>query len=397
MTGALLLTCVTPTLAQVDWSGGNAPENGATVEANQPVVFRYQIYDAGRTEPLGRGAGLGAALFYRDAATQGAFTTVPMEYSTQGGIGGHDDVFTATVPFTAFGGAASVEYFSVAYDSLVQPVMADTTEQDVHGNPPNYVFGFGIATMPNNSYVHMSVCLNGIAAGTLEIYLNFDGGPNWYGVELIRPAADQLPDLWEGDFWLSAGVLQTLSYYYVADGQRELDEGLLPIDRQLVMVPGQFLQGHGTDSWGNTPLGCHLTETVDQPVRVHFSVCMGTTSYTGGVCVSGDRPELGEWGPGVALTSLQGATNPDLYEGDVLFPAGSPAVVRYKYRDNECADWEDPWGGSHQVTNRALVIGGRSAVYVAPTEVWANAGPNICGPPTGVAPRTWTDVKSLYR
>ena len=122
-----------PALSQVDWSGGNSPENGATVETNQPAVFRYQIYDAGRTEAPGGGMGLGAVRFYRDAAIQDAFASVPMEYSTQGGIGGHDDVFTVTVPFAAFGGAASVEYFSVAYDSLVQPVHADTTQQDAHG------------------------------------------------------------------------------------------------------------------------------------------------------------------------------------------------------------------------------------------------------------------------
>ena len=361
------------------------------------MIFRYQIYDSGRTEPPGRGSGLGAVLFYRDAATPGAFTAVPMEYSTQGGIGGHDDVFVAALPFAAFGAAARVEYFSVAYDSLVQPVQADTTHQDANGNQPNFVFSFGTATMPNNSYAHFSVCRNGQATGTLDIYINPDGGPNWYGFSLLAPSPDQLPDLWEGDFFLPAGVLQTLAYYYEADGQRERDGAGSMVDRHLVMTPRDFLQGHGTDSWGNASLGCHLTETLTQPVRVHFSVCMGSTSYSGGVCVSGDRPELGEWDTGVALAPLQGAANPDLHEGDVEFPAGSPAVIRYKYRDNDCVDWEDPWGGGIQVTNRALLIGGRPPVYVAPTGVWANQGPNICGPPTGVQPRTWSGVKSLYR
>lgn len=384
-----------PAAAQVDWSGQNRPVHDGVVEAGQPVVFTYQVYDQGRTEAPGRGPGLGAALYFRDADVPGTFAPVAMSYAGQAGIGGNDDVFSVTLPATSFGAATRVEYFTVVYDSLVIPVHVDTTRHDANGRPPRFVFAFGQALMPHNVYVHFSVCLNGrSAAGTSVVVDPRNGSPS-FEVGLARVAPSQIPDLWEADILLRTGVAQAIAYSYKRDGIGETDGQGRPIEHRLTMTVGSFLQGQGTDSWGGEPLGCHLQETLPAPLTVHFSVCLAGQSYSGAACISGNTPELGNFEAAIPLAELQPGS--DLFEGDVAFPAGTPSVVQFKFQKNDCADWEDLFNGSNQTTNRFLWLGGATSPYMAPTAVWQNAGPNFCPAPLGVQATTWTHLKSLFR
>jgi hypothetical protein len=388
-----LALAAAPAAAQVDWSGGNRPAHGSVQQAGAPVTFWYSVYDGGRTEAAGRGAGLGAALFYRDAGQGGAFTPVAMAYAGQSGIGDHDDLFTAVVPYAAL--PARVEYFSVVYDSLAVPVHADTTVQDANGAPPNFVFSFGEALMPHRVYVHFSVCTNGAAAGIVSVQIDPRNGAAPFQVGLVQVQPAQLPDLWEGDVLLEAGVAQRIGYSYWAGGQQEPAAGGGGATHDLLMTVGSFLQGQGTDSWGGGPLGCHLEELLAEPVKVHLSVCLAGVPYAGDVCASGNVPELGEFVQGAPMQQLQAGS--DLFEGDVVFPAGSPAVVQYKFRMSDCTEWENLYQGAHETTNRFLYIGGSEATFIAPTSVWGNRGANTCVPPLGVEAATWTRVKGIFR
>lgn len=381
--------------AQVDWSGQNRPVHDGVVETGQAVVFTYQVYDQGRTEGAGRGTGLGAALLFRDADGSAPFSTIAMTYAGQAGIGGNDDVFSVTVPAALFEPATRVEYFTVAYDSLAAPVHADTTRQDANGRAPNFVFTFGQALMPHNVYVHFSICLNGRSAGATSVVVDPRNGSTVFEVGLTRVAPSQIPDLWEADVLLRTGVAQTIAYRYRRDGVAETDALGQPIEHRLTMTVGSFLQGQGTDTWGGEPLGCHLQETLTAPLSVHFSVCLAGQSYSGVACVSGNTPELGSFETPIPLVELQPGT--DLFEGDIAFPAGSPAVVQFKFQKNDCADWEDLFNGSNQTTNRFLYLGGAASPYVAPTATWQNVGPNFCPAPLGVESTTWTRLKTLFR
>jgi hypothetical protein len=392
----LLGSLALPTRAQVNWSGDNLPTNGGSVDASRPVVFEYSLYDPGRTEPDGRGQGLGAALFWRDADAKGMpYSQVPMHYLGQTGpYGPNNDLFSVIVEPAAFGAARRIQYFTVAYDSIAVPVYADTTRADANGAPPPFVFTLQSGSFRGPFYVHFSVCLNGETASSLGVRLDPGTGNPPLEVRLVQVAPDQIPDLWEGDVWVD-WVAPTFSYFYRKDGSQEGDG--TPILRSFTVQGDGLFQGHGTDAWRNGPLGCHLGESLSAPLKVHFSLCLVGTTYSGGVCISGNTLELGNFGAGVELHALQPVAAPDLYEGDVTFATGGPAVVQYKFRVDDCATWEEPFGNEHQITNRFLYLGGQPATYIPPTAVWAYSGPNRCGPPTGVERRSWTNVKRLFR
>lgn len=390
LVACVLLSCLAPGVrAQVDWSGNNVPVHGCILQQGLPVMFLYGIYDAGRTEAPERGDSLGAAVFWRDADAGGDFSRVDMQYIGQSGFEDHDDLFSVVVSHQQFRGATRVEYFTMAYDSTVVPVHADTTRGDANGHPPSYVVSFfGLPVMPHDVAVHFSVCLNGSTAGSVKVWVDPRTQPPF--VRDLVKVSEEIPDLWEGDVPLYAGVAQTIDYQYLKDGAPET------ITHSLPMQVGSYLQGSGTDSWGGGGLGCHLQQTLRGSVRVHFSVCMVDTPPGGTVCVSGNTWELHHWVGGVRLASIQ-PDEPNLFEGDVEFPDGSPAVVQYKFRKDNCWTWESLFGNEHMTTNRFLYIGGATSPYMAPTGVWSNAGPNNCGPPTGVVSTSWSNFKALYR
>lgn len=392
---------VTASSAQVNWSGDNRPVHGAVVDNTVPsVTFEYAVYDPGRTEAEGRGEGLGARLYYRNADAAGeAFTEVEMHYAGQTGpFGPNNDLFVADVPIAAFGSSQLVEYFTIVFDSLATPVHADTTQQDAAGNSPPFQFSFGVETMPHNVYFHWSLCLNGQPAQSPPIVriAPRDGSAS-FDIPMDQVSTDQIPDLWERDLPLLAGFTRVFDYQFLLNGQEERDGSGNSIVHSVVLDIGVFLQGDGTQSWGGGPLGCHLTETLQHDIVVHFSLCLSGVAHSGQVCISGNTPELGDWQAGIPLTNLQINTDPDLFEGDIRFPAGTSAVVQYKHRINDCADWENLFGGRNDVTNRFLYMDGSVNTLMAPTDVWANQGPNLCAPPVTVTKETWSQVRQRYR
>jgi hypothetical protein len=124
-------------------------------------------------------------------------------------------------------------------------------------------------------------------------------------------------------------------------------------------------------------------------VRSHLCLTTGVTT-TGDVCVTGSPPELTGWGTAVTMLQTCPVLSPNLYQADVLFPAGSNPYVEYKYRKDDCETWEST--GNHSFTIDDS--GGNQDVW---TDGWEWNAPNCPDCPTATEPVQWGTIKALYR
>lgn len=124
-------------------------------------------------------------------------------------------------------------------------------------------------------------------------------------------------------------------------------------------------------------------QNVPNDVAVTFTLCTEGTINTGDVCITGNNDAITNWGSGVALSNAGG----DLWNVTIVFPSGTPAEVRYKYRRNDCVDWEnDP--------DRSLVLptDGTTTVQALP-ESFNRVTPIGCGFSSEIA----TDVTVCFQ
>jgi hypothetical protein len=146
------------------------------------------------------------------------------------------------------------------------------------------------------------------------------------------------------------------------------------------------------------PHKLNITPVLNQDVLVYFSLCMppeGHGEYDPdpmGVCITGDHDEITNWGSGVAMAQPCSTTSPRFYQVGVTFYAESSPYVEYKYRRNDCVDWES--GGNHTV-----FIDDSSPMYIIPwIDHWSwYEGDDCpeCGVPT--QPTSWGVIKNIYR
>ena len=146
------------------------------------------------------------------------------------------------------------------------------------------------------------------------------------------------------------------------------------------------------------PHKLNVTQVLNQNVDVTFYLCMppdGDPEYMAdplGVCLTGDHAEITNWGSGVAVSQPCPGLSPQFYTVTVPFLAGGNPVVEYKYRRNDCADWEN--GGNHVIT-----IDDSSPVYLVPwVDHWSwYVGDDCPGCEVNTQESSWGQVKSLYR
>ena len=124
------------------------------------------------------------------------------------------------------------------------------------------------------------------------------------------------------------------------------------------------------DQNGTPPLLRYtVTNVLPNDVDVTFQLCMSGEPVTTGVpCVIGSAAEIGAWGTGVPMSNVSG----ELYEVTVTFLAGDNPSFEYKYKNNDCADWE---GIANRVVN--LPTDGTAMVTLG-VDSWNNA-PIGCG------------------
>jgi hypothetical protein len=91
------------------------------------------------------------------------------------------------------------------------------------------------------------------------------------------------------------------------------------------------------DQNGNPPpLRYSISNVLPVDVAVTFTMCMSGTPTTGAPCVIGSAAVIGAWGTGVPMNNVTG----ELWEQTVIFPAGSSPVFEYKYKADDCTNWE---------------------------------------------------------
>lgn len=146
------------------------------------------------------------------------------------------------------------------------------------------------------------------------------------------------------------------------------------------------------------PFKLYITPVLNQAVTVYFRLCLppeGDPEHDpapGDVCVVGDAAELTSWGSGVMMINLCPVPSPQFYELGIVFPAGSNPAIQYKYRKNDCADWES-------VGNRSVFIDDSSPMFIIPwVDHWNNFTGDDC-PLCGVGSddTSWGEIKQLHK
>ena len=110
-----------------------------------------------------------------------------------------------------------------------------------------------------------------------------------------------------------------------------------------------------------------------------------------GVCVVGDAAELTTWGAGVPMVQPCPGHSPLYYEVGILFAAGGNPAIQWKYKWNDCVDWEP--GG-----NRMITIDDSGPTFIIPwVDHWNNyVGDDcpLCG--IGTEESTWGAIKKIH-
>jgi hypothetical protein len=134
-----------------------------------------------------------------------------------------------------------------------------------------------------------------------------------------------------------------------------------------------------------------ITPVTAQDVVVTFSLCLteGIDSFFD-VCVTGSSDPLTNWGGGVLMMLPCPDVSPKFYQVNVMFPAGSNPYQEYKYKKDDCANWEST--GNHSFT-----IDDSSPVQVLPVDGWEYNTPDCPECMSPVNEESWGAIKGLYR
>ncbi len=155
-------------------------------------------------------------------------------------------------------------------------------------------------------------------------------------------------------------------------------------------------QGQDQNS-NDPPFKLNITAVLGQDVMVYFRICLppeGDPEYDpapGGVCVTGSAAELTVWGDGVAMNQPCPGVSPLYYEVGILFAAGGNPSIEWKYRKNDCVNWES-------VGNRSVLIDDSGPMFLIPwVDHWNNyVGDDcpLCG--IGTEESTWGAIKKIH-
>jgi len=120
------------------------------------------------------------------------------------------------------------------------------------------------------------------------------------------------------------------------------------------LTDGSVFEVTGDQAQNPPPFIYNVVNVLPNDILVNFSLCMSGEEFMGVPCVIGSAPEIGSWGTGVNMTQVDG----DLFEVSILFAAGGNPSFEYKFKKNDCVDWESvdnrlvslPTDGTTEVT-----------------------------------------------
>jgi hypothetical protein len=128
---------------------------------------------------------------------------------------------------------------------------------------------------------------------------------------------------------------------------------------------GSTFEITGDQNGNPPPLRYNVTNALPNDVDVTFTLCMSGTETIGVPCVIGSAAEIGSWGTGVNMGPE--GSHAELWTITVTFLAGGNPDFAYKYKKDDCVDWESV--GDRLVS---LPTDGTTSVVLAP-DSWNNA------------------------
>lgn len=364
LTIALALACTTifttHAVAAIDWAGNTYPNNGHIVTPTGDIQVYVQVYKGGVTDGAGQGADLSATLEYQ-STTMGSSATIAMTYL---GDVGNNDEYTALIPQADLAGASSVSVVEVLFsDASDGSTFAAVGDQQ--SNPFPLVYTVSDVT-PNDIDVTFTLCMSGVETVGAPCVIGSAPEIGAWGTGV--PMTNIGGELWEVTVTFAAGSNPGFEYKFKKDdcntwegtGNRSVT---LPTDGSTSMTLD-------ADSWEFLPIGCGLGSVLSEDKVICFQLCMEGVDNTGGLCVIGNLPELGNWSAGVSLNML----GTDVYQACITIPAGSPYPINmeYKFQKDDCGTWES-------IGNRMLTIDDNTA---STTDLFHtfDDGPGTCTP-----------------
>jgi len=360
--------------AEIGWAGNAFPNHGAQITPTADQFVVAQVYKAGVTDMAGEGADIAATLHY--TAEGGAEMSVAMTYNTD--IGNNDE-YIGFIPQADLLGAAWVDV-TVVFTDLADDTTFEITG-DQQGNPPPLRYEI-VDVTPVDIAVTFTLCMSGEPFTGPPCVIGSHPAIGEWGEGVTMTQVDG--DLWDLMVIFPAGSNPAITYKYKKDDcsvWESADDRVLQLPTDgtpaLILDP---------DSYSNLPMGCGLGDELTEPVEVCLQVCLQGVENTGDVCVSGNLPELTEWGPGLPMMQV----GPDLYQACLFFEPGQPVPleIQYKFRKDGCETWES-------TGNRVFTVDLDTAAEVTVTSAWED-GDSVCDPVATQA-TDWSSLKSLFR
>lgn len=367
-------------VATIDWAGNVWPLYYHPVPGGEDLSIYIQVYKEGVTEAPGQGADITAAFFYTDGSGDDPIL-VQMAYNAD--VGDNDE-YVGVIPQADFAGWGLIILPGFEIVDLTDGTTYPGPFPDQNGaaGPGMYIV---IPTLVNDIEVTFTLCMSGephdappFLVGSLPLLGEWCQNGN-----LPVPLTQVDGDEYTATVVFPAGSNPNFSYKY----QKVECDQWESVDNRSVILPtdGTAAVTLNADSWNNLPMGCGLEEFLLESKIVEFGVCMDGVDNSGGVCIAGNIPELGDW-TGVPMTYL----NDDYWFLVVTFPQGTqvPQTVEFKFLKDDCTTWES-------VGNRVFVVDNTINHYTTVDQTFDD-GPGLCQP-IATEETNWGSLKSMYR
>ena len=374
LAAVLSLALVGAAQAEIGWAGNAFPNHGATITPTGDQFVVAQVYKEGVTDQDGQGADIQASLLY--TVDDGVEMVAAMTYNTDVG---NNAEYIGYIPQDMLVGASYVDV-TVVFDDLSDGTQFEITG-DQQGNPPPLRYTV-VEVTPVDIDVTFTMCMSGEPFEGPPCVVGSDPAIGEWGAGVIM---NQIGDeLFEITVTFAAGANPGVEYKYKKDVCNTWES----VGNRLLTLPtdGSTSVELDPDSWNNLPIGCGLGNVLDHRVELCLQVCMAEVENSGDICVTGNLPELTEWGTGIVMSQV-GA---ELFQACLYFEQGEPIplTIEYKFRKDGCETWEG-------VANRVFVLDNSAAAEV--TETWTfDDGPGVCDP-VATENESWTTVKGMFK
>jgi hypothetical protein len=305
--------------ANVQW-----PLDGSTQPAGLDLTVYSRVLKTGCTGncDLVGCEDLEASLFFRPQG--GSWSSVAMALNTADCYAPQEE-YSGVIPGVSMAGSFIdfyVEYHDTADDTYYYADGFDSAA------PAQYV----LSALTTQDFTY-SVCLNtcNLPQGTLNPGI---AGPfnSWSFTNLV----DGGDGIWCYDLVVPAGSAPSFDFKFRNNADWESLPGGPFANRNYQIAPGSTADAD-TFLWNDEECAGLPTELVNS-LLVIFTLDMSyqdPASYSGGVSIQGSTAPL-TWTPGATMMTAQGG---GVFTTGLMFPAGSPTNIEFKFTRNDGVDW----------------------------------------------------------